>query len=630
MSSALPRVLLTTVFRPFCVDGPFDMADNQVQHGTCHRQFTREQGVFTIQQQCSHLGLHLIAGNIDAETVVVEYPSVEELRELLGDAVREGRPFDFVGVTSTASYIRKARHICELVREVSPTSETVVGGGGVLAIGDVIEPFADHACQGEGVTFFRRLLGQDPDAPIQHPPVWSVHFPNQILGSEANSAGYSLAVAVGCHRRCDFCSTSAQFGGKRVRILKTGAEILAAMKAVEAELAAAGERPPSLAFAIFDENFLSDDELARELQALNREELTAGRLYLPLLFSDAEAVRRFEPEELLEMGIDALWIGLETTSAKRFAKNREADFAALVRELQSHGIKVFVSFLAGLEEQTLADIDRDIEVALTLGAAAYQYAIICPLPGTAYYARLKRQGRLAVERPEQLNMGHYYIRHPELDQSIIRERTIDFQRRDYERHGPLALRYVRLRLDGYARHRRSANPALRTRARGFRNDAMDAAGAISVGPSFAPSDEVRRLFVETRRRLHREVPLGEVLADVARGRATPNNVAQWLLFTHPVVEPLARQVALFVSLRWDPRSRERCRTLAGFLRHRRACIAEVGHGMQPWDQPRLAVTRYPKAPPERRTPRGVARLLSPLRRLARVLSAGQPAGEALS
>ncbi|MFC1706017.1 B12-binding domain-containing radical SAM protein, partial [Planctomycetota bacterium] len=449
----MTRVLLTTVYRPFCGNDPFDSPKNLVQHGVCHRHFTREQGAFSIHQQCSHLALHLIAANIEAETDILEYPSLDEFQDALGQAVREDRPYDYVGVTCVSSYVRKARHLCELAKQHSPGSATIVGGGGVLAIGELVEPFSDHTCRGDGVRFFRELLGQDPEASIDHPTVPSVHFPNQIMAWRGNPVSYSLAVSLGCERRCDFCATSAHFAGRRVPILSSATQIFLAMRRVETDLKAAGETVPTIQFAVFDENFLTNEKVCREFQQINREQLKRGTQYLLFLFADAASLSRFTAVDLLEMGVDSVWVGMESGDDRRFSKNRGVDFRRLVSELQDNGIKVFISFIAGLEDQTAADMDRDAEYALSFGAAGFQYGIACPLPGTAYYDRLKREGRLSAERPEQLNMSHYYIRHPEVTDEQVREKTVRFLRRDYERHGPLALRYMQLRLQGYLRHR---------------------------------------------------------------------------------------------------------------------------------------------------------------------------------
>jgi len=590
------------------VDGPYDTALHQAQHGTCHRQFTREQGIFTIHQQCSHMGLHLIAANLDARTDVLEYPSLDEIEAALRRAIAEGRPYDWVGIGTVAAYLPKARRICELVDQVSPASRTVVGGGGAVAIGDVIDRFSDEVCVGDGVPFFRELLGQDPAAPLRHPPLWSVHAPNEIFSFRANSAAWSLAVALGCDRRCSFCSTSAQFGGQRTRLFADGARLMAEIERLDAERDL-GDAPPALQLMFFDENFLSDEAFARDFLELNRRALERGRLYLPFVFADARSTLRFTPEELLEMGIDSIWIGMEASDGGGFSKNDQVDFRKLVSRLQGHGIKVIVSLVAGLERQTREGIERDAREALELGACAFQYAVLSPMPGTKAFERLRRQGRLDLSRLDRIGMSHYIVDHPDFDDASLRAHTVAFQRADYERHGPMALRYLEVRRAGWLRHRDADRPALRTRAKGFRHDLMDSLAALSTGTIFCPTPELRRRCRELLRELAAELPKDEALAEWWRGELSTSSAGRFLLFTSPLAEPLLRQWLRVRILRWDPRSKERCATVAGLLLHGRACVREVRDGMMPFDQPELVVTRYPSEarPPTRR--RGLRRRL---------------------
>ena len=592
----MQRVLLTTVFRPFCVDGPYDTALHQAQHGTCHRQFTREQGVFTIHQQCSHMGLHLIAANLDAQTDVLEYPSLEEIEEALRDAVQAGRPYDWVGIGTVAAYLPKAERICERVRELSPDSRTVVGGGGAMAIGQLVQPFSDQVCTGDGVAFFRELLGQDVDATLSHPPIWSVHQPNEIFSFRANSAAWSITVALGCNRRCSFCSTSAQFDGRRTRLFDDGAALMAAVQELDQQHDGPGDAPPALQLMFFDENFLSDEAFARDWLENNRQQLEQGRLYLPFVFADARSTLRFTPEELLEMGIDSIWIGMEAGDGGGFAKNHNVDFGPLVAQLQGHGIKVIISLVAGLEGHDKESIARDAERALELGACAFQYAVISPMPGTAAFDELHAQGRLDLSRIDRIGMSHYIVDHPEFDDAQLREHCTDFHRRDYERHGPMSLRYLELRRAGWRKHRASERPALRARAKGFRHDLMDSLAALSTGIVFSPTPELRARSRRVLRELSAELPRRQALAEWWRGELSTSSTGRFLLFTSPVAEPVLRRWLRLRILRWDPRSKERCAGPIGLLRHGRAAVEELRHGMMPFDQPELVVTSYPRPP----------------------------------
>ena len=81
-----------------------------------------------------------------------------------------------------------------------------------------------------------------------------------------------------------------------------------------------------------------------------------------------------------------------------------------------------------------------------------------------------------------------------------------------------------------------------------------------------------------------------------------SSLKRFLLFTSPLSEPVIRQLVRVRVLRWDPRTRDRTKTLMGLLKHGRTCTEEARHGMMPFDQPVRVVTRYPRpaaAPPAR-------------------------------
>ena len=113
--------------------------------------------------------------------------------------------------------VGKVREMCRLVREHSPHS-TIVVGGHVTAIPGIQHMIdADHIVKGEGVSWFREFLGEPADAPIQHPVIPS-SFGFRVMGLPAPKGGGSPAAtiipSVGCPMGCNFCTTSAFFGGK--------------------------------------------------------------------------------------------------------------------------------------------------------------------------------------------------------------------------------------------------------------------------------------------------------------------------------------------------------------------------------------------------------------------------------
>jgi hypothetical protein len=364
------------------------------------------------------------------------------------------------------------------------------------------------------------------------------------------------------------------------------------MKRVEEDLRSRDELTHAIYFIIQDENFLRDRETVKRFHALNREKLTDGTLFLSFLFADAGSLEQYSVDTLLEMGVDAVWVGMESCTTDRFIKNRGVDIRRLVRRLQANGIKVFISFISGMPEQDVCMVERDAEFALSLEATGYQYAPTIPIPGTRLYDRLKAEGRLNIRRPEHINLGHYNVRHDEFTEADIMSRIHGFHILDYERNGPLVLRYMKLRLSGYLKHRNSANPALRARARGFRNDLMEAAAILSAGPCFAPNDSVRADFISVRRRIREAIRLLPALFDLLKGRTTLRALACHGLFANRLLEPFLRWILFLRILRFDPRSRERCETISGFIRHHRSCMDDVKRGIMPWGQPKTVRTSY--------------------------------------
>jgi len=68
-------------------------------------------------------------------------------------------------------------------------------------------------------------------------------------------------------------------------------------------------------------------------------------------------------EQLIALGnFTGFWVGLECESSQ-YKKLNGIDTMKLVRELQSHGIRVLGSTIIGMEHHTLENMDEAIEYA---------------------------------------------------------------------------------------------------------------------------------------------------------------------------------------------------------------------------------------------------------------------------
>jgi radical SAM superfamily enzyme YgiQ (UPF0313 family) len=90
--------------------------------------------------------------------------------------------------------------------------------------------------------------------------------------------------------------------------------------------------------------------------------------------------------------------GLEGLELKNDWKRKHwGEYRQAVRRIQSHGIRVNGCFMIGLDDHTPDIFDTVLEFARDTELFDVQITIPTPFPGTPYYERLKREGRLLCD-----------------------------------------------------------------------------------------------------------------------------------------------------------------------------------------------------------------------------------------
>jgi radical SAM superfamily enzyme YgiQ (UPF0313 family) len=449
------RVLLSSVFGPYAQDDQFGSRSINPME-LYHNQVTREQGPFSLRMFHRSWGIIFIQHNISAPCAVLDFPTRERFIEEL-----TAHDYDVVGISSIIVNVGKVREMCKLVRQHSPAS-TIVVGGHVAAIPGIEHMVdADHVVKGEGVSWFREFLGEPVEACIQHPVIPS-SFGFRLMGLRGPKGGGAPAAtiipSVGCPMGCNFCTTSAFFGGKGkvVNFFEKGAEVFQAMCNAEASLGVK-------TFFVMDENFLLYRDRAMELLDQMKARGKAWSLYV---FSSANALSKYTMRELVELGVSWVWMGLEAPQSA-YSKLKGADTLAMTRELQAHGIGVLGSTIVGLEHHTPANIAGEIEHAISHDTDFHQFMLYTPVPGTPLYSEMADQGRLLpdVDLADIHGQDHFNFEHA----AIAREESktlLDWAfRRDFERNGPSLYRLARTRLEGWRRYHNDPDPRVRSRAR---------------------------------------------------------------------------------------------------------------------------------------------------------------------
>ena len=490
------RVLLTSVFGPYAQDDEFGSRSINPME-LYHNQVTRAQGAFSLRMFHRSWGIMMIQANISAPCALLDFPSREGFaRELTAHA------YDIVGISSIIVNVGKVREMCRLVRELSPNSVVVVGGhvAAIPGIESMID--ADHVVCGEGIRWMREYLGENPEAPIQHPEIVS-GLQTRIMGvrlpDRRGATAATIIPSVGCPMGCNFCTTSSFFGGKGkfVNFYETGDELFDVMSHMERALKVQ-------TFFVMDENFLLHRE--RAMQLLHRMK-RVGKSWGMAVFASANAIRKYAFQELVDLGISWLWMGLESPRSQ-YSKLQGTDTRQLTRELREHGIRVQGSTIIGLEHHTRENIGEEIDYAVSHHTDFHQFMLYTPVHGTALFKEMSEQGRMLdnIDLADVHGQHKFNFQHAAISRDDSK-RFLDWAFwRDYEQNGPSLYRMCQTTLRGWQRYK--DYPDLRVRERFAReaaklrtayNAALWAMEKHFRGVNRSVSEEIRGLRKEVER-----------------------------------------------------------------------------------------------------------------------------------
>ena len=516
----MPKILLTSVCRPLGEqygDAP------SVGYELLYGQVTRAQGLFSPRANHVQFSLAYIAENLQAPTTVLQYPTRAELiRELQ-------KGYDYVGLSFVLSTFHRMKESVAMIREHAPQAKIVLGGYGTVLSDEELAPWGDYVCREEGSAFMQRLLGERPSAP-RHPLVVSRL---RVFGRETSRTGMVFA-GLGCPNGCDFCCTSHFFKRKHIRLLETGRDIYDVIRRYQ-------EVEPQMSTVILDEDFLLNRKRALEL----RDCVVAGERAVSIFcFASVKALSQYTVTEILEMGIDGVWIGYEGTRSG-YAKQSGRPVAELFTELREHGISILTSMIVGLPYQTPAIIEEELDGLLALEPALCQFLIYGPTPGTPFYEQVMKEGRLHEDLAA--DRERYYrnctgfkamVTHPTMSAAEIETAQQHCFREDVARLGPSIFRSLDVWLRGYLRLKDSPNPTLRLKAERFAGEIRKAYPVFLAGRMLARGRSVRRNIALLEQRIH--AALGEPTAAEQTSSVLAVGLAAWTgltlrlgLFQHP-------------------------------------------------------------------------------------------------
>jgi radical SAM superfamily enzyme YgiQ (UPF0313 family) len=383
--------------------------------------------------------------------------------------------FDIIGVTGMIVQRDRMFEILEQLRHLPAI--VVVGGPYVSVseaefldccdvrfIGEAEETwprFLTAFARGEAV---QKRYEQDAKTDMENVPA-----PRYDLLKPGAYMVASLQFSRGCPFLCEFCDIITIFG-RRPR-MKSPAQMIREFDAIRQ----AGFR---ICFLV-DDNFIGNKVKAKELLRVLIDWQQANGY--PLVFSTEASINLGDDEELLDLmqlaNFRQVFIGIESPRAKSLMETRKVQNVrgdSMVDKLQrirDSGLVVQAGFIVGFDSDDEEIFDEQFKFIQQIGVAQASVTILCPIPTTPLYDRLKVEGRLDLSDP-------YVSFHPKcMTRETLKAGYDRLVQRLYE---PDA--YFRRLVDGYAgspgfRGSRAKIAALMARKRSGINRIAELAGA---------------------------------------------------------------------------------------------------------------------------------------------------------
>ncbi len=201
----------------------------------------------------------------------------------------------------------------------------------------------------------------------------------------------TLVAGRGCPWSCDFCYSSAENVARGHR-MKPVANVVA-------EIASLGLRH----VFFIDDNFIGSPARARELmQAIK----PLGLTWHTAVSAD---VGRYEDilDLMAETGCQSLFIGFESVNELSLAdcrkrQNRVDEYAATMRKIHDRGMMVNASLVFGFDGDGPRVFKHTLHWLVANKVETMTAHILTPYPGTRFYARLLKEGRIT-----DFNLDHY-------------------------------------------------------------------------------------------------------------------------------------------------------------------------------------------------------------------------------
>jgi radical SAM superfamily enzyme YgiQ (UPF0313 family) len=223
-----------------------------------------------------------------------------------------------------------------------------------------------------------------------------------LINKKSYSMPNPIMTSRGCPHNCTYCSVT-QFYGFQFRHRPVD-DIIQEIKGIEDRW-----------IAFVDDNIYGDirqsKELFKKMQGLHVKWVGQG---------DMRIARNPELLELArESGCEWLFMGIETISTDNLKSihksfNMADKYTEAIAKIKSSGIKVFGSFIFGLENDDEGVFDRTVKFGIDNKLDGANFYILTPFPGTELFKQMEKDGLLLHKDWSKYDANHVVFKHKKL------------------------------------------------------------------------------------------------------------------------------------------------------------------------------------------------------------------------
>ena len=299
---------------------------------------------------------------------------------------------DLVGITVLTKTALRAYEIADAYRK--KRVPVVLGGIHPTALPEEAKEHADSVAVGEAEEIWPHLIEDVRMGDLKpfyrqegYTELSKIPIPRRdILPKRGYLPLDVVQVTRGCPFRCEFCSVQNFFGETyRFRPISDVVEEVRRL------------RHRWMMFN--DDNIIGNHSYSKELL----------KALIPLKkkwFGQASlsGLKKVEDVELLaQSGCNSLFIGFESLSKKNLVKSQKfqndpSEYREIIESLHRYGIAICGSFVFGFDEDDPSVFEETVSFSIQTKLFLAIFMILTPYPETAFYHRVKNEGRLVQDR----------------------------------------------------------------------------------------------------------------------------------------------------------------------------------------------------------------------------------------